>query len=365
MPAAPNMPVPERTPLGPAYEGRLLPRPDDEVVDQGLAFDVKTLLSRRRMFAVLGMGAGTLALAACSTEAGSASAASSAPAAGSSGVAPWSAHATGSASGSGLTEIPDETNGPYPADGTNGPDILETSGVVRKDIRSSFGTSTTVADGIPLEFTFTILDMANGGAPFAGVAVYVWHCDRAGRYSLYSDGATDENYLRGVQITDGDGTVTFTSIFPACYSGRWPHIHFEVYPDEASITDHDSAISTSQMALPKDVLDIVYATPGYEQSVANLSRLTLDSDNVFGDDGGVHQMGALTGDLKGYSATLAVPIDISTTPTGGNAPRGGIGGPGGGGIPPGGGGRPGGGTPPSGGAPPSGPPSPQPSAPTS
>jgi protocatechuate 3,4-dioxygenase beta subunit len=71
-----------------------------------------------------------------------------------------------------------------------------------------------------------IQDLANGGAPFAGVAVYVWQCDREGRYSMYSEGAQDQNYLRGVQIADAEGRVRFTSIFPACYSGRWPHIHF-------------------------------------------------------------------------------------------------------------------------------------------
>ena len=334
MPTTPAMPDPEQTPQGPAYEGRLLPRAHDEVVDQGLAFDVRTLLNRRRMFAVFGMGAGALALAACSTDSGSAN--SSAPAAGTSGTGSSSSTASGSGSASGLTEIPDETNGPYPADGTNGPDILETSGVVREDIRSSFGTSTTTAEGIPLEFTFTILDMANGGVPFAKVAVYVWHCDRGGSYSMYSEGITNENYLRGVQLTDEDGTVTFASIFPACYSGRWPHIHFEVYPDQASITDHDKAISTSQMAFPKDVLDAVYATTGYEQSVTNLSQLTLATDNVFGDDGGIRQMGVLTGDVtKGYVATLTVPIDTSTTPTGGKAPAGSNGGVPVGGTPPG------------------------------
>ena len=54
---------------------------------------------------------------------------------------------------------------------------------------------------------------------------------------MYSQGVEDQNYLRGVQVADADGVVTFTSIFPACYAGRWPHIHFEVYPDQAGITD--------------------------------------------------------------------------------------------------------------------------------
>src|SRR3954454_2543463 len=104
---------------------------------------------------------------------------------------------------------------------------------------------------------------------------------------MYSSGLEAENYLRGVQLADADGTVTFTSIYPACYDGRWPHIHVEVYPDQASIADSTTAIATSQVALPQDVCETVYATDGYEASVANLSKVSLATDNVFGDDGGV------------------------------------------------------------------------------
>ena len=73
-----------------------------------------------------------------------------------------------------------------------------------------------------------IVDIAGGSVPFADVAVYVWHCTREGEYSMYSASVADENFLRGVQVAGADGKVAFTSIFPACYSGRWPHIHFVV-----------------------------------------------------------------------------------------------------------------------------------------
>jgi protocatechuate 3,4-dioxygenase beta subunit len=316
------------------YQGRALPRQDDELVDQGLSFDVGTLLSRRSMLGLLGM-AGGLGLAACGSPDSSSD---------SSGASTGSTAPSTAGSVSELSEIPDETNGPYPADGTNGPDILEQSGVVRRDITTSFGTSTTRAVGIPMSLTLTVLDMANGGSPFAGVAVYAWHCDREGRYSMYSSGVENENYLRGVQIADDQGRVTFESIFPACYPGRWPHVHFEVYPDQGTFTDADQRLSTSQVALPKNVSDTVYATEGYEASVANLAQLTLAGDNVFGDDGGAHQIGTVTGDLSnGYQVALTVPIDTTTEPTGGNAPGGGG---------PGGGGPRSGGTPPGDGRPP-------------
>jgi protocatechuate 3,4-dioxygenase beta subunit len=288
-------------PAVPRYEGRPLPRPDEELVDQGLAFDVATLVSRRQALRVLGLGAGVLGLAACTPGTGS--------------TTPTSASTATGTSASG--EIPDETAGPYPGDGSNGPDVLERSGIVRSDIRSSLDGGTT-AEGVPMDLELTILDLANGGAPFAGVAVYVWHCDREGRYSMYSDGVTEETYLRGVQVADADGVVRFTSIFPACYTGRWPHIHFEVYPDQAGITDSNNAIATSQVALPKDVCDTVYATTGYSRSVTNLAQLSLDSDNVFGDDGGASQLATVTGDVSGgYTVSLAVGVDTTTTPTGG------------------------------------------------
>ena len=118
--------------------------------------------------------------------------------------------------------------------------------------------------------------------------------------------------------------MRFTSIFPACYDGRWPHIHFEVYPDEGSITDAGNAIATSQVALPQDVCATVYGTDGYDSSASNLSQVSLTSDNVFGDDGAVSQLADVTGDVaKGYTVTLTVGVDTTTAAGGG----GGMGGP--------------------------------------
>ncbi|MFV0254353.1 MAG: intradiol ring-cleavage dioxygenase [Beutenbergiaceae bacterium] len=290
----------QHTQSGPSYQGRLLPNPAEEVSDQGLQFDLVTLLTRRRMLSAVGVGAGALALAAC-------------------GVTDTNTNTSAGNNGQGnanLTEIPDETAGPYPGNGSNGPDLLEQAGVIRDDIRSSFGSATSSADGIPLTFTLTVLDIAGGGGPMAGVAVYAWHCDRDGNYSMYSPGVENENYLRGVQVADDAGMVTFTSIFPGCYSGRWPHIHFEVYPNVDSITDASNVVCTSQLALPADACEAVYVTDGYQSSVRNLSQLSLATDNVFGDDGGIHQLATTSGDVRtGYTATLTVPVDTATVPT--------------------------------------------------
>ncbi len=298
----------------PTYEGRELPRPDEEVVDQGLAFDLGTLLDRRRALAVLGVGLAGGALAACGAGAAATSGSASGTAS-SSGTGDGTSTATTDASD--LTEIPDETAGPYPGDGSNGADVLEQSGVVRQDITTSFGTSSATAPGIPMTLELTVLDIAGGGAPMTGAAVYVWHCDSEGNYSMYSAAVVEENYLRGVQVADDNGVVTFTSVFPGCYSGRWPHVHFEVYPDVDSITDATNAVSTSQVALPQNACDTVYALDSYPSSAANLDRISLSSDNVFGDDGGVHQLATVSGDASGYTVRLTVPVDTTTTPAGG------------------------------------------------
>jgi protocatechuate 3,4-dioxygenase beta subunit len=276
----------------PSYQGRPLTRPAEDLEDQGLGFDLGTLMGRRQLLRAFGIGAAGFSLAACGTE-------EPAPA--------TTAAATG--------EIPEETAGPYPGDGSNGPDVLEQSGIVRSDIRSSFGTGSGTAGGVPMTLELTISDLADGGRPYAGSAVYVWHCDREGRYSLYSDGVTGENYLRGVQIADAAGKVRFSSIVPGCYAGRWPHVHFEVYPDRASIADAAKVIATSQVALPQDACDAAYRQAGYEQSVTNLAQLSLAGDNVFGDDGGASQLGTVTGDVgSGYTVALAVRVDARTAP---------------------------------------------------
>jgi protocatechuate 3,4-dioxygenase beta subunit len=187
--------------------------------------------------------------------------------------------------------------------------VLVESGIVRSDITPSFGSSTTVATGVPTSVALTIQDTANGCTTMAGAAVYLWHCNQDGLYSLYSNGVTNENYLRGVQETDADGRVTFQTIFPAAYSGRWPHMHFEVYASLADATGGGSPIATSQLALSEDSCNAVFATPGYEQSVGNLAQTSLARDNVFGDDGAAHQIPTTAGSVAdGYTLELAVPV---------------------------------------------------------
>lgn len=274
------------------------------------------LITRRRALGTIGGFGAAALLAACGSgdDSSSTSAAGNSDATGGTGGtttsrAGTSGAGTSSTAGDGsCTTIPQETAGPFPGDGSNGPNVLNVDGVVRQDIRSSFGDLSGTADGIPLTIELTLTDTANGCAPFAGAAVYLWHCDAEGLYSLYSDGATDQNYLRGVQESDADGKVTFTSIYPGCYSGRWPHVHFEIYDDLAAATGGGSARATSQLAFPEDTSQEAYADSRYPNSTSNFGSLSLETDNVFSDDGAAHQLATMSGDASGYVAALVVAV---------------------------------------------------------
>ena len=209
------------------------------------------------------------------------------------------------------TAIPEETAGPYPGDGSNGPQVLTESGVVRRDIRHSIGDADGTAPGVDLRLILKLQDAATC-EPLVGYAVYAWHATRDGKYSMYSSGITDENYLRGVQVTGARGRVKFHTVYPGCYSGRWPHIHFEVYASRADATGGGDPIATSQVAMPrKQSMHVYRNAEGYSASVTNLEQISLSSDNVFGDDDGVHQLATVTGSIAdGYRAVLVVPVSV-------------------------------------------------------
>ena len=267
-------------------------------------------IDRRKALALLAGGGAAALLAACTrssdnptVSAGSDSTSTSTSATGASGATTSSA-STGVRT---IGRIPEETGGPYPGDGTNGPNALSQSGIVRSDIRSSVGSGSAKADGVPLTIEMTIVDAGTGKAR-PGATVYLWHCDRLGRYSMYSSGISGENYLRGVQAADAQGVLRFTSVFPGAYDGRWPHIHFHVFDSQSQATNGRNARVTSQIALPELTCEQAYGASGYENSARNIDRTSLDSDMVF-RDGVDLQMATVSGsNSAGYTAKLTVGV---------------------------------------------------------
>jgi protocatechuate 3,4-dioxygenase beta subunit len=288
---------------------------DEHDHPHGLQYDLELLArrqleQRRRALGWLLAGSAVTLVAACGGGDGSTTASST------------SSSGSGSSTGSGSTTDcianAEETQGPYPADGSNtvngaATNVLTESGVVRSDIRSSFGSSTTTAPGVPLSLTLTVLNSNTQCSVLAGYAVYIWHCTRDGNYSMYSSSVQNENFLRGGQVTDSNGQVTFQTIFPGCYSGRFPHIHFEVYPSLGMATLYTNRVLTSQMALPRDICTTVYSgASGYSGSLANLGNITTANDNVFGDNTAA-QIAQMTPPLSGsvsagYTGTIVVGV---------------------------------------------------------
>jgi protocatechuate 3,4-dioxygenase beta subunit len=274
--------------------------------DHGLAHDLRTIeaaIKERRR--ALGWLAGLSAASLLGCGGGGDDTGSSSSSSGST-----SGSGTGTTTTTSCSVIPEETAGPYPGDGSNGVSALALSGIVRSDIRSSFAGASGVADGVLLTVKLQLVNTNGSCADLSGYAIYIWHCDRQGRYSMYSSGVTAENFLRGVQETDSDGVATFTSIFPGCYSGRMPHIHLEVYRTTTTATSYTNKLKTSQLAFPESVCNAVYATSGYSASVANFNAISFSTDNVF-SDGVTLQLATLTGDVtNGYTATLTVGIGV-------------------------------------------------------
>lgn len=287
--------------------------------DGGLLHDLRTLahtaahLRADRRQALCGLlGMGTLVLVGCGG--GGDSGSSGTADTSTSGSTTGGTTTTGTTGGvSSCSVIPEETAGPYPGDGSNSnsaglANALALSGIVRSDIRSSIANGTATAAGVALTIQLRLVNTANACADLSGYAIYLWHCDRDGKYSMYSSGLTGENYLRGVQATDSEGIASFTTIFPGCYAGRMPHVHFEVYRSETTATQYSNKLKTSQLAFPVAVCQAVYASTGYSQSVSNLSQMSFATDNVF-SDGVSLQTATVTGNaVDGYVATLTVGI---------------------------------------------------------
>ncbi|MFL6688770.1 MAG: intradiol ring-cleavage dioxygenase [Alphaproteobacteria bacterium] len=210
-----------------------------------------------------------------------------------------------------------ETAGPFPADGTNQSqgetsDVLTESGVVRKDIRRSFLSSTTKARGVNVTIRMTLVNTNAMCTRLPGFVIYIWHCDRDGGYSLYT--VPKESYLRGVQVADEDGRLEFTTIFPGCYPGRYPHMHLEIFSSLDEATIGTNAVLTTQLAMPGDTCKEAYTARGYESARKNFADVSLSSDIVFWDDS-KQQLKMMTPEFRGnpadgYKATVRVGIPV-------------------------------------------------------
>jgi protocatechuate 3,4-dioxygenase beta subunit len=163
-----------------------------------------------------------------------------------------------------------------------------------------------------LTLTLTLQDVNNSCVPITNAAVYIWHCDKDGSYSGYSSpqngSQAGKTFLRGIQETDSNGQVVFTTIYPGWYAGRITHIHAQVYlNDNLAVT----ATATTQFAFPPAVTTAVYDSALYSAHGQNTSVSSFAADGIF-SDGTSRQLLDIIGDAtSGYSASLTLGIAAS------------------------------------------------------
>ncbi|EKX67413.1 dioxygenase [Streptomyces ipomoeae 91-03] len=256
----------------------------------------RVLIGGASVAAVGGLAAA--GLAAATTDSGTASSTT----ADSSSTSESSSESSSSSTSSVCVLNAEVTEGPYSLDGA----------LVREDIRED-------KEGFEVQYTFTVVDVANDCAPLAGALVEIWHADHLGEYSGFvgGNGHQEEDngtFLRGGQMTDENGQCSITSIWPGHYVSRCTHVHMRVHTD-VTLTDDSytggEVIHTGQLFFDEEINAEIQALAPYSE---NTTRETLLSEDSIYDDGGASS-GLLTltalgsGVSDGFKATLTVGVD--------------------------------------------------------
>lgn len=216
-------------------------------------------LARREVLGVLGATGAALALG-CATSPTSSSG--------------------GSSSGS-CAVMPNETAGPFPS----------LTDLFRSDIREG-------RTGVLLTLTLKVVNVSNGCSAVSGADVEIWHCDVTGNYSQYG-AQVGQTFLRGIQRTNANGEVTFTTIYPGWYQGRATHIHLEVKVNNV-------VVKVSQMAFPESVNNVVYSSGTYASR--GLNPTSNASDGIFADSLSEELVTPVGSPAAGYTASWQIGI---------------------------------------------------------
>lgn len=189
-----------------------------------------------------------------------------------------------------------ETEGPFPT--------INPSAFQKMDITGN-------RTGIPFTIQIDFKNIKYNCEPAAGLLVDIWHCDKDGYYSEYGGAGNpfqtkdmrNEHFLRGRQVTDPNGRVAYTSIFPGWYQGRSTHIHVHVYSSKGQ------SLLITQIAFPEGpnsaVVQVNASTAnGYTKGMAGYTYNA--QDGVF-SDGVSDEMSTVTGSVaSGYTLTHTI-----------------------------------------------------------
>jgi protocatechuate 3,4-dioxygenase beta subunit len=279
---------------------------------------VGKVLNRREMLALMAGVAGSLVLVGCgdisspspaqstnlTTQASSTTSSPATTQAASSSTtasATTQAASTASAGSSQLScvVVPALTEGPYFVD----------EKLNRSDIRVE-PSDNSVKEGVILKLTFNVSQVTSSGcSAYAGAYVDVWHCDALGVYSDVVDTAEGFNtkgqkFLRGYQVTDANGKVEFTTIYPGWYQGRTVHIHFKIRNQLNATQAHTF---TSQLFFDDTITDQVHAQSPY--STKGQRTLRNSGDGIY-RQGGSQLLLTPTKEGNGYTATFNLGVQI-------------------------------------------------------
>ncbi|MBW4574252.1 MAG: intradiol ring-cleavage dioxygenase [Aphanothece sp. CMT-3BRIN-NPC111] len=254
------------------------------------ARQVSRLLNRREALALFRVAGTAMLVIFIPRKFSSAQASSSVPAQASSTANPTKLP--------GCVVSPQQTEGPYFVD----------EKLNRSDIRFD-PSDNSVKDGVPLQLTLRVSQVSsNGCLPLAGASVDVWHCDAVGIYSGVTDRSSStvgKKFLRGYQVTDANGTVRFTTIYPGWYPGRTVHIHFKVRTNATSGQNYEF---TSQLYFDDSITDRVYVQAPYASKGQRRQKNT--EDRIF-RDGGEQLLLTLTETSQGYAATFDIGLQTA------------------------------------------------------
>lgn len=178
---------------------------------------------------------------------------------------------------------------------------------IRSDIRED-------RQGVRLRVAIKVQD-SETCEPLRDAVVEIWHCDAAGSYSGAESRASgggsagappgdsadlepldDERYLRGAQVTNADGIVEFTTIWPGWYQGRTIHIH-------AMVHFTDARVLTTQVMFDEALNTEVLAQAPYTDRPDRDTR--NDDDGIYRDD----LLLKVTKDGDGYLGVIVFAAD--------------------------------------------------------
>ncbi|MBD2489321.1 intradiol ring-cleavage dioxygenase [Aulosira sp. FACHB-615] len=189
---------------------------------------------------------------------------------------------------------PQQTEGPYFVD----------EKLNRSDIRI-YPADGAIKAGVPLQLTLHISQVGSTGCtPVAGAIVDIWHCDALGVYSDVADqsfNTVGKKFLRGYQVTDAQGNVQFTTIYPGWYEGRTVHIHLKVRTQE-------KYEFTSQLYFDDVMSDRIYTQAPY---ASKGQRIIKNADDGIFQYGGEQMLLKLNTNGKGYTASFDVGLQMT------------------------------------------------------